>query len=348
MKPMCILLSLLLVGSVVEGEVYSAGLVAAKIDSPTKSDVVSPRQAPLRIAVIGFVGTRSNVARTIEAAVTDAFARDPRVALIDQALVQPALSGIGYDGSINMSKDDARRVAAAIGCDFFLIGKTEVLTRSSRENESHEEAYAGVMIVHARTGSLAAFDFISEKGNTKEAASNGLAATISARETSYVDRIAQVIRAHAIKDAPGDAARLSVEEKIEDIPEDGSPRAVGFAPPEFLTRVKPEYTAEAELADITATIEATVVFRLNGEVGRVEITRWAGFGLEESAERAIRQLKFKPATRDGKPVSVRALIRYNFRRVSEPSSSPEPPSPKPPEKPERDLRQLMKPSYRRP
>jgi outer membrane biosynthesis protein TonB len=37
--------------------------------------------------------------------------------------------------------------------------------------------------------------------------------------------------------------------------------------------------------------------------------------LDEAAERAIRQLKFKPATRAGLAVSVRAGVRYNFRRV---------------------------------
>jgi len=307
---------------------------------------------PLRVVVIGFVGAKTNESHQIEAALTNALSRDTRVALIEQSLVQPALVGIGYDGSINMSKDEARRLGSAIGCDFFIIGKTEALTRSARENESHEEAYAGVMLVDARTGSLAAFDFISERGETREAALSGLVKTLSARASGCVDRIARVIGAHATKDSVPDAGRPHVDERgaeiIEDIPDEGSPRTVGFAPPEFLNRVKPEYTAEAEQADITAAVEAMVVFRLNGEVGRVEIIRWAGFGLEESAERAIRQLKFKPATRDGKPVSVRALIRYNFRRVREPSSKPESPAPKPPEKPERDLRQLMKPSYRRP
>lgn len=305
-------------------------------------------QNRLRIAVIGFVAPKTNGARSIEAALTEALNRDSRVALIDQSLVQPALAGIGYDGSINMTKDEARRVAAAIGCDFFVIGKTEALTRSSRENESHEEAYAGVMIVDARSGSLAAFDFISQKGETKEEALNGLAKTLSSHASGWVDRIARVVDARDTKVSVRDAARTDDVDRIEDIPEEGSPRAVGFAPPEFLNRVKPDYPGEAEQADITASVEAMVVFRFNEDIGRVEIIRWAGFGLEESAERAIRHLKFKPATRDGKAVSVRALIRYNFRRVSEPSPKPETPSPKPPEKPERDLRQLMKPSYRRP
>lgn len=303
-------------------------------------------QNPLRVAVIGFAHQKGvNDARPIEAALVEGLSRDARVGLIDEALVRPALVGIGYDGSINMSKDEARRVAAAIGCDFFVVGKTEALTRSARENESHEEAYAGVMIVGAKTGSLAAFDFVSAKGDTREAALEGLAKTLSARVSGYVNQLTQL---NATTEQERISARAEGDERIEDMPDESSPRAVGFAPPDFLSRVKPEYTSEAEQANITATVEAMVVFRLNGEVGRCEIIRWAGFGLEESAERAIRQLKFKPATRDGKPVSVRALIRYNFRRVSEPISKPEPPLPKPPEKPERDLRQLMKPSYRRP
>lgn len=305
----------------------------------------SAPQSPLRIAVIGVPRARgSHDARPIEAALTDALARDARVALIDQALVQPALAGIGYDGSINMSKDEARRVGGSIGCDFFVIGKTEALTRSARENESHEEAYAGVMIVDAKTGALAVFDFVSESGESREAALSLAAKTLSSREPGYVDTLV-LFKRNEVTRMP---ARSVSEERIEDIPEEGSPRASGFAPPEFLNRVRPEYTATAEQAEITATVEMMVVFRSDGEVGNVEMVRWAGFGLEESAERAIRQFKFKPATRDGKPVSVRALIRYNFRRVSPPDIKPEAPQPKPPEKPERDLHQLMKPSYRRP
>lgn len=313
---------------------------------PIERSSQSFAQNPVRVAVIRLAREKgANDAHPIEGLLAEALSRDARVALIDEALVRPALVGIGYDGSINMSKDEARRVAGAIGCDFFIVGKTEALTRSARENESHEEAYAGVMVVDAKTGSLAAFDFVSASGDTREAALNGLAKTLSARVPDYVN---QLTLWNATKEQVRIPARSEGGERIEDMPEEGSLRAVGFAPPEFLTRVKPEYTSEAEQANITATVEAMVVFRLNGEVGRCEIVRWAGFGLEESAERAIRQLKFKPATRDGKPVSIRALIRYNFRRVSEPISKPEPPLPKPPEKPERDLRQLMKRSYRRP
>jgi TonB family protein len=306
----------------------------------------SNRQPLLRLAVIGFVGAKT-IAQSIEAALTDALGRDPRASVIEVSRVIPALAGIGYDGSINMNKDEARRLGAAIGCDFFITGKTEAVTRSRKENESHEEAYAGIMLVDARTGSLASFDLVSASGRTSEAALTGLIKTLSARAPGYVDRIAQLSEARAAQNGRQGDARSALEESIEDVPDEGSPRAVGFAPPEFLNRVKPEYTAEAEQADITATVEAMVIFRMNGEVSRVDITRWAGFRLDESAERAIRQLKFKPATRDGKPISVRALIRYNFRRVTEPKA--EEPATKPTEKPTRNLHELLpKPSNRRP
>jgi len=274
---------------------------------------------------------------------------DPRIVLIDQALAKPALAGIGYDGSINMSKDEARKLGAAIGCDFFIVGKAETLTRSEHKNQSHEEAYAGVMIVDGRIGALTAFDFIFSDASTPEAAQQSLSKRLVARVAGYVNRMIEVrAQAAAARSKDSASSRPRATDAFEDVPAEDSTRAAGFKAPEFLNRIKPEYATEADKADIAATVEAMVVFRSDGEVGVVEITRWAGFGLDESAERAIRQLKFTPATREGKPINVRALIRYNFRRVSEPAGKLDQPTTKPPDKPVRDLRELFKPTYRRP
>ena len=273
------------------------------------------RQAPLRVALVGFSGTSAGE-RTgddqPQAVLRAALALSARIVLIDAAQIRPALAGVGYDGSINMSRDEARRLGAAIGCDFFIIGKRDSFTRSDAKQESHEEALLGVMIVDARTGELAAFDWINERAPTRATALEALMKTLAARAGAYVERM---IAHRTGRDAARDAA---VAERIEDLPDADSAAGAGFTPPEFLNRVKPEYSAEAERADITATVEAVAVFRADGTVGEIQITRWAGFGLDEAAERAIRQLKFKPATRDGHPVSVRAAVRYNFRRISEP------------------------------
>ena len=311
------------------------------------------QQASLRVALIGFVHAQSRdsvaLSNKLEGRLKDSLGSDPRVLLVDDSIVRSALRGLGYDGSINMNRDEARRVGSAIGCDFFITGKVEILTRSERKGESHEEAFAGVMIVNARTGDLTVFDFISSKANAKEAAINAIEKAVSDRARGYIDQIVQ-IRATgnipASASAPN-ATRAAID-FIEDLPDEDSTRAGGFKPPEFLTRVKPSYTPEAEQADITATVEAMVVFRSNGQTGPIEITRWAGFGLDESAAATIRQLKFSPALRNGTAINVRALIRYNFRRVNDVSQPPEAPAPEPPVKPERDLRPIFKPTYRRP
>ncbi|MFY9609763.1 MAG: energy transducer TonB [Blastocatellia bacterium] len=301
------------------------------------------REAPVRVALIGFTHPSPEhstaLAGKAESILNSSLGSDSRVSLVDESIVQPALKGVGYDASINMSRDEARKLGSAIGCDFFITGKLETFTRSDRVAEEHEEAFIGVMIVDGRTGALAMFDFISEKAATREAAVGALIKTLATRAGSYADRMSrfQLARGQVVPSASGTGGA----ERVEDIPDEDSPRAVGFAPPEFLNRAKPDYTDAAERADITAVVEATAVFLSNGEVGEIQIVRWAGFGLDESAERAIRQLKFKAASRDAKPVSVRATVRYNFRRLSEAAPHQTPNNPE--EKPVPDLRKLFKP-----
>jgi TonB family protein len=301
------------------------------------------QEAPVRVALVGFVrplaGDSPVMSDKAESTLVAALGSDSRALLVDQSIVQSALKGIGYDGSINMSGDEARKLGSAIGCDFFITGKLQTFTRSDRVAEEHEEALIGVMIVDGRTGALSVFDFITEKATTREAAVAALIRTLATRAGGYVDRMSrfQLARGQVI---PSGSARTAAD-PIEEIPDEGSPLAEGFAPPEFLNRVKPEYTDAAERADITAIVEANAVFRANGEVGEIQIVRWAGFGLDESAQRAIRQLKFKAATREGKPVSVRAAVRYNFRRLTEAPPRQTPNNPE--DKPVPDLRKLFKP-----
>ena len=295
-----------------------SGSLMALAQSPAPQTPESKQagyQSPIHMAVIGFVRTAGKLAASgagsPEASLAEAMARDARVALIDRAMFGPALAGLGYNGSLNMTRVEARALGAAIGCDFFITGKAEALTRSERENESHEEATIGVIIVDGRSGALAAFDFINEKARTTEEAISKALNALSGRATGFIDRMIE------FRSARNAQAAGSSGPAIEDIPDEGSPAAYGFTPPEFLNRVKPEYTEEAARADVSATVEARAVFHADGQVGDIEIIRWAGFGLDEAAARAIRSLKFKPATRDGRPVSVRALVRYNFRRLNE-------------------------------
>jgi TonB family protein len=293
-----------------------------------------------RIAFLGFTGNNQS---KIEKSFLEKLAIDERAILIDESQIKFALAGLGYKESLNLNIEEARKTGSAIGCDFFIIGKIDSALRSETANESHSESVIGLMLVDSRSGQLAVFDFILEKATNVEAAQSKAAQTLVSRINSYIEKMKEFRTAYE------SFIPLS-SEPVEDMPDTESAAAVGFKAPEFINRIKPDYTEEATRADITATVEANVVFKANGEIGDIEIIRWAGFALDDSAIRAIRQLKFKPASRDNKAINVRALIRYNFRRVSEVDAQQKPQTPerKPEEKPQRDLRQLFKPQVRIP
>lgn len=46
----------------------------------------------------------------------------------------------------------------------------------------------------------------------------------------------------------------------------------------------------------------------------MEITRRAGYGLDESVAEIIKKMQRRPALREGKPLPIRVLLRYNFKK----------------------------------
>ena len=103
--------------------------------------------------------------------------------------------------------------------------------------------------------------------------------------------------------------------KIEEVPDENSPEAKNFRPPLPFKRFKPEYTRMAYVYDITATIDLLVDVDETGAIKRAEIVRWAGFGLDESVVETIRKMNWRPATRNGKALPMRVLLRYNFKKI---------------------------------
>jgi len=78
--------------------------------------------------------------------------------------------------------------------------------------------------------------------------------------------------------------------------------------------LKPPYPETAARAEVEATVDVLVDIDARGEVGRVEIARWAGYGLDQAVIDTVRQLHFFPAIRDGTAIPMRVLLRYNFRK----------------------------------
>jgi hypothetical protein len=68
------------------------------------------------------------------------------------------------------------------------------------------------------------------------------------------------------------------------------------------------------LYDVTATVERGVDLDAKGSIQRTRIVRWAGFGLDESVEKTVREMNWRPAELNGKNVPMRFLLRYNFKK----------------------------------
>jgi TonB family protein len=61
-----------------------------------------------------------------------------------------------------------------------------------------------------------------------------------------------------------------------------------------------------------------IVVGADGSVPEAVVLQPLGLGLDESALRTVRGWKFKPATRDGKPIPVRLVMEVSFKLYNAP------------------------------
>lgn len=87
----------------------------------------------------------------------------------------------------------------------------------------------------------------------------------------------------------------------------------GVTAPIVLTKKDPEYSEEARKAKYQGTVLLTIEVSPNGTASNIKVARSLGLGLDEKAIEAVKQWKFKPGYKDGKPVTVAATIEVNFR-----------------------------------
>ncbi len=79
------------------------------------------------------------------------------------------------------------------------------------------------------------------------------------------------------------------------------------------TKPQPSYTKEARRNGIQGFVALKVLLSGNGTVSRVRVLKGLQAGLTESAIRAACKMKFKPALKDGEPVSQWVIAEYMFR-----------------------------------
>jgi TonB family protein len=267
---------------------------------------------PLTLAVLDF--GESNIGRLAAEKLAANLKHDAGLIILDRDQVRAAARGAGYLGSLNLSTNEARDLGAALGCDFFILGDAQTLRRSPSTGAVYFDAYASIFLVSARTGRLVRWERPSFQGATGQVAEQALIAQLSSghAEPRYTISIH-----HAQEDERGER-ELTTDQQIpiiEEAPDDDKAAAAeGLRLPRPYRRFLPPYPETAAGAEVEATVDVLVDLDAAGEVMRVEVARWAGFGLDQSTVDTVRRLHFFPAMRNGVAVPIRVLLRYNFRK----------------------------------
>jgi TonB family protein len=291
-------------------------------------------QSRPRLAILELIGDEKD---SWTALIREAAQNSP-FELLDADLVRAAARGSGFSGNLNLSREEARALGQSLGSDFFLLGKIQVARRLGAGEQFYFDALIGIFVVETRTGKLIRFIFERAEAPTENEATQKLKDLIKIGW----DRSAEAMTHATLKRAqdlerPAPPPGPAIELLTDDAP------AQGMNGPVFYQRLKPVYPEQAELAGIVAVVELEAVFGADGKVGEVEIVRWAGFGLDESAVRTVRLLQFKPAEREGKKVTIRGLVRYNFRRPLTQAAQPRAQSREETERLKRSLQEILNP-----
>ena len=91
------------------------------------------------------------------------------------------------------------------------------------------------------------------------------------------------------------------------------PPPADFQPVEIVSKPSPVYTEEARRLGIQGEVALSVVFQASGSIRVIGVVRSLGHGLDQTAEQAATQIRFKPALLAGKPTDFPATLRIQFR-----------------------------------
>jgi len=276
----------------------------------------TPARANHRLTKIGVLDFGStSLGRRVSPLLRSKFSSNPNIQLIDADLSASAAHGAGYTGSLNMSTAEARDLGAAMDAEFYVIGDAQTLRRSSSTKPFYYESYSSVFLISSRSGRLISWQRLSADADEANTAEDKLIKSLS---DELVEQLLSAIKKAQVEESNERSIPTSSAPLIEEAPEDEKTAdAAGLRLPRPYRRLRPAYPDSAARAEAEATVDVLVDVGSDGEVNQVQIARWAGFGLDETTVATVRQLHFFPALRNGTPIPMRVLLRYNFRKTSQ-------------------------------
>lgn len=278
------------------------------------ADAQTPARA-VTLAVLDFGD--SALGRVAAEKLASNLKHETGIVVLDHDQARAASRGAGYTNSMNLSLSEARDLGAALGCDFFILGDAQTLRRSPSAGPLYFESYASIFVVSSRTGRLIDWERPDFRAATAVAAEQSLISELSASEVrnrsvlSIRRAQADETRERALTIDQGDQQTRIVEVAPDD---DKRAEAEGLRLPRPYRHLLPAYPETASRAETEATVDVLVDLDSRGEVTRVSVARWAGFGLDEATIDTVRKLHFFPAMRNGVAIPIRVLLRYNFRK----------------------------------
>jgi TonB family protein len=111
------------------------------------------------------------------------------------------------------------------------------------------------------------------------------------------------------RQSDGPTGSAAISKPTEDVPLPG--REV-TTKARVLDKQEPSYTEAARKAGVTGTVVMRCVFGSDGEVRNLVVMKALGYGLTSRAAQVARKIRFTPATKDGKQVSMWIELQYNF------------------------------------
>lgn len=225
---------------------------------------------------------------------------EKRFVVLEEGISRSALSSFDGLNPFNMSIMEGRNLSEAIGAEILLLLEASTQARTSLSAPTGHETFASIHLVSGRNGRLIAWRLFTRTDTTPESA--------MALLRNDVTDIAEWIERTVKGAAPDDAVfRLNGDsEHLQDFSDEG------VKAPAPYRRISPGYTETARLYGREGIVEAEIHLDSQGVVVDVRLIRWIGYGLDESVVQAVREMSWRPAYRDDKPVSSRFLVRYNF------------------------------------
>jgi TonB family protein len=175
------------------------------------------------------------------------------------------------------------------------------------------EARMWMAVTQERQNNLATADGLYQGALAVEDPHSGFAATIMELYARLLQQEGKTDEAKKIRGEAADIRDSLAMAKRQPSGPDLHRIGGNINAPVLVSKVEPDYTEEARIANYDGTVLLSVEVGADGIVSNINVVRGLGLGLDQKAVEAVGQWRFMPATENGQPVKVAAQIEVNFR-----------------------------------